>query len=583
MRLLHTTKRKLEEFGSNTIPLYAILSHTWGSNEITFQDIEAGDAEKRVEYEKIRNTCSLAAAHGFDYVWIDTCCIDKTSSAELSEAINSMYRWYQESGVCYAYLADVLFNPIDQQIRAINPDFSRSKWFTRGWTLQELIAPSTVIFLDQEWKEIGTKSSLQWMISEITGIPANILLGGDLECASIAQRMSWASKRATTRLEDLAYCLMGIFGVNMPMLYGEGERAFIRLQEEIMKISDDHSLFAWESADSRGGLLAASPAAFINSGKIVPFNSSSTLSGAINVNNKGIHLNLGFIYMEPMSFQGVMLAILPCTVEGKGGERVAIFVRAMSETKEYFMRTNSFTLELLNPEDLDQSKYRERIICVRQERLTRKTQSALPKAAAYGSEAVVKLLLEKGTEPESEDIDGRVSLSRAAENGHKVVVRLLLENGAELESRDKEGRTPLSWAARNGHEAVVKLLLEEGADPESKDGDYWTPLSRAAENGHEAIVELLVEKGAELESKDKYGRTPLLGAAENGHEAVVKLLLKKGANPESKDRDGWTPLLGAAENGYEAVVGLLLEKSTKLQSRGKLNLRPLSRADTSFF
>ena len=163
----------------------------------------------------------------------DLCCIDKTSSAELSEAINSMYRWYQESGVCYAYLADVPPNA-----------FSKSRWFTRGWTLQELIAPSTVIFLDQKWQEIGTKSSLQRVISEITGIPTDILLGGDLEDASIAQRMSWASKRETTRVEDAAYCLMGIFSIHMPMLYGEGERAFIRLQEEIMRVSDDHSLFA---------------------------------------------------------------------------------------------------------------------------------------------------------------------------------------------------------------------------------------------------------------------------------------------------------------------------------------------------
>src|ERR1700722_4796563 len=187
MRLLNTTKRKLEEFGGNEIPLYAILSHTWGEIEITFQDIEGDDAEEKVEYEKVRNTCNIAAAHGFDYVWIDTCCIDKTSSAELSEAINSMYRWYQDSGVCYAYLADVLSNTVDCQTRAISPEFSKSRWFTRGWTLQELIAPSTVIFLDKDGQEIGTKSSLQWMISENTSIPANILLGGDLECASVAQ------------------------------------------------------------------------------------------------------------------------------------------------------------------------------------------------------------------------------------------------------------------------------------------------------------------------------------------------------------------------------------------------------------
>ena len=303
MRLLNTTKRKLEEFGGNEIPLYAILSHTWGESEITFQDIEGDYAEEKVEYEKVREICSRAAADGFDYVWIDACCIDKTSSAELSEAINSMYRWYQETGVCYAYLADVPPNAVDDE-------FAKSRWFTRGWTLQELIAPSTVIFLDQKWQKMGTKSSWQRIISEITGIPANILLGGDLEHASVAQKMSWASKRKTTRVEDIAYCLMGIFGINMPMLYGEGERAFIRLQEEIIKVSDDHSLFAWESPKYHSGLLATSPAAFAKSGQIIPFNPSNPLSGAITVNKKGIHLKLRIIDKDR---QGLGLAILPCT------------------------------------------------------------------------------------------------------------------------------------------------------------------------------------------------------------------------------------------------------------------------------
>jgi hypothetical protein len=133
---------------------------------------------------------------------------------------------YQESGVCYADLADTFSNIIDRQTSS---EFSNSKWFTRGWTLQELIAPSIVIFLNQAWQEIGTKLRLLSAISEMTGITTTILQGDDLESASVAQRMSWASKRETTMVEDLAYCLMGIFGVNMPMLYGEGERAFTRL------------------------------------------------------------------------------------------------------------------------------------------------------------------------------------------------------------------------------------------------------------------------------------------------------------------------------------------------------------------
>jgi hypothetical protein len=402
MRLLNTTTSKLEEFEGNKISLYAILSHTWGDNEATFQDIEGADAEKKENkkgYEKIRMACSIVAADGFHYVWIDTCCINKTSSAELSEAINSMYRWYQESGVCYTYLADV-------SSRAADGEFKKSRWFTRGWTLQELIAPSIVIFLDRKWRQIGTKSRWQSKISEITGIPASILLEGNLECASVAQKMSWASKRKTTRVEDLAYCLIGIFGVNMPMLYGEGESAFLRLQEEIMKVSDDYSIFAWESIDYRGGLLATLLAAFVKSSEIALFNYSNIPSGAITMNKEGIHLKLHF--MDRPSFQGVELAILPCTVEGK---RVAIHVRAISQKEEYFVRIKSNRLELLNVKDFSQSRYREKSICLRQERLIRKNQLPLPKAAWHGN---------------------------------KVVVKLLLENGADLESKDSEyGRTPL--------------------------------------------------------------------------------------------------------------------------------------------
>jgi len=131
-----------------------------------------------------------------------------------------MYRWYQDADVCYAYLADV----------PSKVNFSGSRWFTRGWTLQELIAPSKVIFFDEEWKELGTKASLRRSISDFTGIPGSILSDNDsLERLSIAQKMSWAAKRKTTRLEDRAYCLMGIFSINIPLLYGEGERAFLRL------------------------------------------------------------------------------------------------------------------------------------------------------------------------------------------------------------------------------------------------------------------------------------------------------------------------------------------------------------------
>ena len=297
--------------------------------------------------------------------------------------------------MCYVYLVDMPFNAVDRQTRTISSEFEKSEWFTRGWTLQELIAPSMVIFFDREWQEIGTKSSLQPIISKITGIPETILQGADLECASIAQRMSWASKRNTTRVEDVAYCLMGIFGVNMAMLYGEGERAFTRLQEEIMKVSDDHSLFAWESSDHYDNILATSPAAFSKSSKIISMDSSSNLRGAITVNNKGVHLKLRLVDIYRPAPQ---LAILPCAVEDDSRKSVGILVEAISETKEYFVRVLSSRLELINLNDSSRSKYVEKNICIRRERQTHKTQLSLIKAAEKGHEAVVRLLLEKGAD-----------------------------------------------------------------------------------------------------------------------------------------------------------------------------------------
>ena len=238
MRLIHTSTRKLHEFYDD-IPEYAILSHTWDGREMTLQDFNRVDAESLPGFEKVDKCCKLAASRDSEYVWIDTCCIDKNSSAELQEAINSMYRWYKNSAVCFAYLSDVSSNADMTQSTA----FKESLWFKRGWTLQELIAPRVVEFYGKNdagvWGEIGTKSSLRSAITEVTGIPVDVLRTGIFQGISVATRMSWASRRKTKRVEDEAYSLMGIFDVHMPMVYGEGKRAFERLQAEIMKVSND--------------------------------------------------------------------------------------------------------------------------------------------------------------------------------------------------------------------------------------------------------------------------------------------------------------------------------------------------------
>ncbi|KAI6022259.1 hypothetical protein BKA83DRAFT_53929, partial [Pisolithus microcarpus] len=196
-------------------------------------------------------TCEQARKDGYEWLWIDTRCIDKRSSAELSEAINSMYRWYQDAKVCYTYLNNVEEStfPTERINETYDMSDGRPEWFMRGWTLQELIAPKQIEFFNRDWAPIGNKRHLAPVLKTITGIPCEVLrdgLTGKRLC--VAQIMSWAADQKTTRVEDWAYSLMGLFEVNMPMVYGEGKKAFQRLQLEIIRTSSsDHTIFAWGS------------------------------------------------------------------------------------------------------------------------------------------------------------------------------------------------------------------------------------------------------------------------------------------------------------------------------------------------
>ncbi|EEU37114.1 uncharacterized protein NECHADRAFT_52245, partial [Fusarium vanettenii 77-13-4] len=271
MRLINVRTMELEEFHGDQVPWYAILSHTWGQGEVTFQDWKDPNlASQKAGFAKILGACQQAREDSLEYLWVDTNCIDKSSSAELSEAINSMFAWYRDAVVCYAFLIDVPTIPTSGQDRFTG--FCKSRWFTRGWTLQELLAPKEVIFFDQNWQKVGTRSgSLGERISAITQINVHIITDpSTMIHASVAQKMSWLSRRVTTRVEDMAYCMLGIFDINMPLLYGEGRNAFLRLQEEIVKISTDHTIFCWNWVESVPGswtsMLAPTPAAFESSG-----------------------------------------------------------------------------------------------------------------------------------------------------------------------------------------------------------------------------------------------------------------------------------------------------------------------------
>ncbi|KAL8690236.1 MAG: hypothetical protein Q9218_004274 [Villophora microphyllina] len=325
MRLLNTRTRRLSQFFDEQRPPYAILSHTWGMEEVSMQDLEElhkqfeiedlhGDSlqsppasssvSSRAGWRKIEASYDQALHDRLSWIWVDTCCIDKTSSAELSEGINSMFAWYKGSTVCYAFLSDV--DAAAEDVFASKSAFSASRWFTRGWTLQELLAPRRLGFFNSSWQAISqptSRSRLFELISEITRVPTAYLQGLDVREATIGMRMSWASRRATTRKEDVAYCLLGIFDINMPLLYGEGMKAFSRLQKEIMKRTFDNTILAWgfltwdqrnQSSDTEDcGVLATSPADFAYSGTLglCPRFASSP-SRDMQMTNEGLRLQV---------------------------------------------------------------------------------------------------------------------------------------------------------------------------------------------------------------------------------------------------------------------------------------------------
>ncbi|KAI2486063.1 multiple ankyrin repeats single kh domain protein [Pyrenophora tritici-repentis] len=248
MRLLYTTSdeklRWTEDLIGEKIPPYAILSHTWKEEqEVTFADLKDLDnavdinTQSKEGYQKLRFCAQQAKRDGLEHFWVDTCCIDKANNTELSEAINSMFRWYQNARRCYVFLSDVENHALEGDGESA---FRKSRWFNRGWTLQELLAPKSVEFFSKEGERLGDKETLKQTIHEITGIPIGALSGSKLSEFDVAERFSWAENRQTTREEDGAYCLLGIFGIYMSLIYGEGkDNAIKRLQRKVQEASED--------------------------------------------------------------------------------------------------------------------------------------------------------------------------------------------------------------------------------------------------------------------------------------------------------------------------------------------------------
>lgn len=355
MRLLNVNTLQFGDFFNSQVPKYCILSHRWGADEVTHENVKQQKFNQYSPgFHKLAGACKLAQKCGYTWIWADMCCIDKSSSAELAEAITSMFIFYSQADLCIAYLTDVPANCSAWQEKMYH--FYQSEWFTRGWTLQELLAPSSLHFYDHGFNYIGSKTELCGLVSECTGIAAEYLDGRKrFNDASISSRMSWASRRKTTRLEDEAYCLLGVFGVSIPPCYGEGAAAFYRLQCEILARSDDESIFAWISPEAKDdepfGLLAESPRDFMQSQYVERIRLRADSRQPVSLTGRGISFCHGFskdsintyttgygenkeTHEEKTYIEKEGKVTLACDrrqSNGKGRKKVVIHLREMSE------------------------------------------------------------------------------------------------------------------------------------------------------------------------------------------------------------------------------------------------------------
>ncbi|PTD06357.1 Vegetative incompatibility protein HET-E-1 [Fusarium culmorum] len=349
MRLINVDTLEMQEFFEPTIPL-------------SFSDITDG-LTRKAGMAKLKGCCKQAKKDKLDYVWIDTCCINKESSKELDEAINSMFQWYRRASVCYTYMSDV---PEGDDIWDPTSRFYSSSWFQRGWTLQELLAPVDASFYNEEWNFIGTKADLSREIEDITGIPRKYLLGwADFHQASVAQRMSWAAKRETKRTEDIAYCLLGIFNISMSMIYGEKEKAFERLQLKILEQTTDDSILAWgwTETDTNGkspeasnpisaGIFASSPRDFACCGHVVPHAQRSNHNSTLTVSGGYLHTSLRLKNNK----NNKSYAMLNCCSEDDDSKVIAIPLHPASSANEYIRPQNQRPILVKTPSVEDPSQ-----------------------------------------------------------------------------------------------------------------------------------------------------------------------------------------------------------------------------------
>ncbi|THV01252.1 HET-domain-containing protein [Dendrothele bispora CBS 962.96] len=245
--MINTSSLELEDFEDGvSIPHYAILSHTWGAEEIGYHEFDRLISKKKESLQKIVGACMRARSDGLRYLWIDTCCINQEDQTDVHRNVKNMYSYYRNSRICYAYLVDTDMQDV------VESGFGQSRWFTRGWTLQELLAPPEVIFFDSHWGYMGTRTKLRKEISGVTGIPEYIARNPiSLRHVDVQERMSWSVLRKTSRSVDRAYCLFGILGVSIEPNYNEDlVTAINRLQEAFFeRYPEKRSEFAGDGVD----------------------------------------------------------------------------------------------------------------------------------------------------------------------------------------------------------------------------------------------------------------------------------------------------------------------------------------------
>ena len=514
---------------------YAILSHVWAKkedprlsgapfiDEQSYEDVCKIQKDHKDELDsdpnailvhltpKIQRFCEVAREAGYDYGWVDTCCIDQTSSAELSEAINSMYNWYRHSSVCYVFLHDVHKFPSEQRLQSV--------WFFRGWTLQELIAPSIVIFYTSDWNPIGSKHTLSGLIEKACNVDREVLtFEKSLDKVCVARRMSWAAPRKTSRDEDHAYSLMGLFGVNMPTMYGEdGTRAFIRLQEEILKHIPDQSILIWgralpvqdmfnEFAREEGTLLgkpqqpsrtsqnhcllASSPSDFrsTSTGELTTL-SPPKLTALLNLQSDsgyptytltsyGIHAQLPLLTISPRHPSGgnrsyaTHLAILACQHgDSKNGFIVALLLRrrnSKSSNADFFAGAAVGYKAVQHPLGSPAPRYMTTDVSFEEEHYYRMAYVSIPLLRQHASKAqmmsaYIPIQLERGSEEDSH-IHANLCQSRTDEFYVRIEEwsrKILSSRGYTIATKDGDKvvvREPLNakfWAAGQP-EVVIK-------------------------------------------------------------------------------------------------------------------------------